>query len=326
LLKKFKKLKSNHIKMILEKKCECCENILHNKVAMKRGFNLYRCNSCGLIFVWPQPSEKVFLSLYSSSDGYYLDTPADLSLTSSARADVVDKLLRSAGIKKGSFLDVGCASGALIFHLKEKGWDVSGIEINSGAVQIAQKNNLQVIEKKFQNHPYENGTFDVIHMGDVIEHCDSPNQVLSIAHALLKKSGALILRTPNADCSFAQRSLPVAKFLRLPWPHSEAPYHLFDFTVNSLRILLEKHGFEISHIDCERTSRFAYIIGGMGYFDEMKRRIKKNYQKKYSLSTLRYAPRIILLSTIFAPIFFAGKITDKYNKKGNVINILAKRL
>ena len=305
--------------------CECCGGQSHIKVANKRNYDLYRCESCGLVFVWPQLSTDELQKIYDTSDGYYSANVDNLSMTSTRRADDLDRLLKAAGLESGRLLDVGCATGALIYHLRNIGWDVCGIEVNPGAVAIAQNHSLDVVLCRIQDNPYEEGSFNVIHMGDVIEHVDSPAHILDISHFLLKANGVLVLRTPNADCSFAKLTLPLSKYLGLPWPHSEAPYHLFDFSPNSLSQLLILHGFQIVSIGYESTSRFTYIIGGMGYFDGLKRNIKKRRHSIYSLATIRHAPILAILTILLFPLFLVSKAIDRLRRTGNVMNIVAKR-
>ena len=98
--------------------CDCCGCLTHVLVATKRGWSLWRCKRCGLVFVWPQPDEGVLRKIYQMSVGYYQTAASDLSRTSPNAAVDLNGSLQEAGVKGSRLLDVGCSTGKLIFHLK----------------------------------------------------------------------------------------------------------------------------------------------------------------------------------------------------------------
>src|SRR5205814_1991160 len=70
-------------------------------------------------------------------------------------------------------------------------------------------------------------------------------------------------------------TLAAARVLHCSWAHSEAPYHLHEFTRQSLRVLLESLGFQIAWNRADGSSRFLYKLGASGLFDELKRQLKR---------------------------------------------------
>lgn len=238
-------------------------------IATKRGYKLRQCKDCGLIFVNPQPTRGCLARLYRKSAGYFATAETDLSETSPQYALTLAKILSAHGIEKGRFLDVGCSTGTLIYHIRHLGWNVTGTEINTDAAAIARQNNLDVVLGELEECPFDAEAFDVIHISDVIEHVRSPRGTLLAAHRFLKENGLIILRTTNATCGFAVSSLMLAKLFRFPWLYSEAPYHLYDFYPETLSRLVSSVGFEILSADCSGHTSFLYTVGASGFFDDL---------------------------------------------------------
>ena len=100
----------------------------------------------------------------------------------------VDKMIEVMNV--GSVLEVGCGSGRYLEHLKESGWQITGIDI-----QNKEKEFIKVID-------VENGfeldkKFDLILACEVIEHIVDTEFFLENLSKHLKENGTLIISTPN---------------------------------------------------------------------------------------------------------------------------------
>ena len=305
--------------------CECCGGLQHIRIASKRSFDIFRCCDCCLIFVSPQPSSEQLARIYTKSSGYFTTACNNLSNTSKSTAISLHKLIIANGLRAGSILDVGCSTGKVIYHLQQLGWQVAGMDINADAVAVALKNNLNVTLGELEQCPYPRESFDVIHMGNVIEHVRSPRQTLLTAHSLLREGGLIVIKTPNADCGFAVSSLLLDKVLRFPWPHSEAPHHLYEFTPNTLSMLLSETGFKVDHLSYSRNKSFIYIIGATGLFDELKVSMKKTGRYRCNWKLIMNIPRLMIVSSILLPFFLWGKVSDRVLHTGPKITLIAKR-
>lgn len=305
--------------------CECCGGLQHIRIASKRGFDIFRCYDCCLIFVSPQPSSGQLARIYTKSSGYFTTACRDLSNTSQSAAISLHELIIANGLKAGSFLDVGCSTGKVIYHLQQLGWQAAGMDINADAVAVALKNNLDVTLGELEQCPYPRESFDVIHMGDVIEHVRSPRRTLLTAHSLLREGGLIVIKTPNADCGFAVSSLLLAKVLRFPWPHSEAPYHLFEFTLKTLSMLLSDTGFKVDRLSYSRNKSFMYTIGATGFFDELKVSMKETGRYRFNWKLIMNIPKLMIVSSILLPFFLWGKVSDRVLHTGPKITLIARR-
>jgi len=263
--------------------------------------------------------------MYKKSSGYFATSQPDLSKSSSASSTWLHNLLISKGIKTGTLLDIGCSTGQFIYHLKTMGWQVYGIDVNAEAVQIGKKHNLEVHAGTLEDAPYQKNYFDVITMGDTIEHVPSPRQLLTFSYDLLGKDGILFINTPNAKCGFASSTLLLSKFFKFPWPHSEAPYHLYEFSPAALSQLLTSIGYDVIYVKYEGSNSFFYTVGATGFFDDLKASMKLTGRYKFNFNFFKRIPLLTLISLILLPFFIFGKIHDQLLQSGSKFHLLARK-
>ena len=306
--------------------CDCCGVQKSVPISEKRGWKILQCSNCGLFFICPQPTSQQLTNVYKKSSGYFATAEPDLSKTSPNASKYLHKLLLSTGMKPGKLLDVGCSTGRLIYHLKNMGWQVTGIEVNADAADIAKKSNLDVRAGELEEGQYQKSSFDVILMGDVIEHVRSPRQFLTLSYDLLREGGLLFINTPNAQSGFATSSLLLSKLLNFPWPHSEAPYHLYEFSPETLSQLLSSIDYDIICLKYKGSNTFFYTIGATGFFDDLKASMKSAGQYKFSIKFLRKIPTLALISCILLPFHIFGRIYDKLSHSGSKFHIIARKV
>ena len=107
------------------------------------------------------------------------------------------KLVQSC-VNGKKVLDVGCGTGAMLSELKEKGFDVYGLDGSDQALQFC---GLRGLEKKLglyppQPPPYPAGGFDTVLCLDVLEHVNQDNLLLANLKRVLKPGGRLIVTVP----------------------------------------------------------------------------------------------------------------------------------
>lgn len=134
------------------------------------------------------------------------------------------------------FLDVGCFDGKLLDRLRDLGtFEAHGLEPNASAAQTARNKGHQVwhveAEDVLDVLP-SNERFDVIFIGQTIEHFNDPQAVLVALASLLEPEGILILTTPNLASAQIDYFGPT-------WAHWHVPYHRHIFSRKSIRRLGE---------------------------------------------------------------------------------------
>jgi ubiquinone biosynthesis O-methyltransferase len=105
-------------------------------------------------------------------------------------------------------LDVGCYVGTDIFMLpKTKGFTYVGIDVSESVINqakvLAQSRNEKNIEFKIQDangkFAFRDEEFDIIICLELLEHVQTPIEVLKEMKRILKPEGKIIMSTPNAD-------------------------------------------------------------------------------------------------------------------------------
>ncbi len=126
--------------------------------------------------------------------------------------------------------------------LRERGWQVEGVELSEAAAHHARDLlGLSVFVGDFLAVPLAPGTFDVVQLWHVLEHCADPVAALRQAHALLRPGGLLVLAVPNFE------SLQ-ARLAGRHWFHLDIPRHTVHFRAGALLALLAREEFAIDTV------------------------------------------------------------------------------
>lgn len=90
---------------------------------------------------------------------------------------------------KGKVLEIGCNDGYGMQYLKEKGFDVKGIDISKTKVERALAKGLKVRHGRMENLPYEDKSFDTIFCSHTLEHSNNikkaTDEMKRVAHRVI---------------------------------------------------------------------------------------------------------------------------------------------
>lgn len=125
-------------------------------------------------------------------------------------------------------LDVGAGDGLISHLLRNKGLSVLAIDDDPDAVLCASQMGEIVKWKSVYDLDPDNGTFDSVFMGDVLEHLEHPILALTKVKAVLKPGGLLFITTPPKK----EQGL---------WD----PLHYVEYSETELGILLSNQGFTL---------------------------------------------------------------------------------
>ena len=135
--------------------------------------------------------------------------------------------------KKLDILEVGCNLGYIGAFFIKLNHNYIGIDVQENAIKKAKKN---YGSKYFFNIPFEkfnkrfNKKYDLICSFEVIEHLQNPFEFIDFATINLKKSGEIILSTPNGN--FIPRD---------EWYSEFPPIHFSLFKEKTFKILRKKN-------------------------------------------------------------------------------------
>jgi len=152
-------------------------------------------------------------------------------------ARTLDEIEQAAG-RKGRLLDVGTAAGAFVASARDRGWDAQGCEPNAWLAEWGERHyGIQIRQGDLLHQNYENGTFDVITLWDVIEHTTNPRAVLDRCRALLRPGGVLVVNYPDIGSW-------IARVMGRRWLFLTS-VHLYYFNRRTIRRMLEKTGYTV---------------------------------------------------------------------------------
>lgn len=100
-------------------------------------------------------------------------------------------------------LDVGCGGGFLTNYLAQKGHLVSGIDLSTKSLEIAEKDDktgsVEYKRASAYELPFSEGIFDAVCAMDLLEHVEDPIVVVKEASRVLKKGGLFFFHTFNRN-------------------------------------------------------------------------------------------------------------------------------
>jgi methionine biosynthesis protein MetW len=102
--------------------------------------------------------------------------------------------------KKEKILDLACGDGKTSVLIKSiSGGEVVGVDCSPVALSSAKKLGIKTKEADVEvDLPFESASFDTVFWGDNIEHIFNPRKTLSEIFRVLRKSGRLVMSTPNS--------------------------------------------------------------------------------------------------------------------------------
>ncbi|XZF13514.1 class I SAM-dependent methyltransferase [Chitinophagaceae bacterium MMS25-I14] len=157
----------------------------------------------------------------------------------------------------GMVLDIGSGGGLFLYLLKQKGFEVYGIEPAPERLNFSrQEYSLEHIyanpvEAAFWQDNYHS-FFDVITLWDVIEHVNDPRGTIKAAVRLLKPGGILWLDTPARDAFYHRFGAFTYRLTGGKMPtflnamYSDHPFgHKQIFTLTEMEELLQQEGLQV---------------------------------------------------------------------------------
>lgn len=207
-------------------------------------FQLLQCDKCGFILTHPIPKDL----------GRYYQSPQYISHSnrSSGITDVLYKFARTITLRwktnlidyyntlsSKELLDYGCGTGAFLAHAKKTGWNINGVEPADQPRAAATHATQTAIANSIQQLPAVN--FSVITLWHVLEHIEDLHPILDALKNKLHDNGTIFIAVPNHNAYDAQK-------YQEHWAAYDTPRHLWHFTQQSMRTLLNQHHLKLTAI------------------------------------------------------------------------------
>ena len=184
-----------------------------------------------------------------------------------ARADaILDRVAQY--MSSGNLLDIGCAGGHFLAEAKRRGYRGLGIEMNPRMAEYARRTyGVEVLDGSYERAELESSgrRFDVIYMGDALEHLPDPQSALDRVRKLLAPGGVFVLNGPltlnRALFTIVLRLKLLLGKGRSAWYADGPPHHLWEWDASTMRRFLVTCGFEpIEFTTSEEPGRPRHVL------------------------------------------------------------------
>lgn len=204
---------------------------------------LFACATCGLRFTPGVDADEV-RDLYDQS--YFEDYGGEVySEAPEQRRYEADKRLRylTRFVPGGTLLEIGVAGGWFLDAARRDGFAVRGIEPAAEMSEEARRRfGLEVVTAFVEDVPLAPASLDAVCAWHVLEHIPDPLPTLMQLRSALRPGGGLAIEVPNTGGRQAQR-------MGADWPHWDFAHHVAHYAPPSVRVLLERAGFEDVEIE-----------------------------------------------------------------------------
>ncbi|MFI5188489.1 MAG: class I SAM-dependent methyltransferase [Chitinophagales bacterium] len=232
----------------------CGSTLIHPVLSAKdytvseKNFSIWQCDACSLRFTQDVPDIDT-IGEYYKSENYISHTNTSKGLINRLYQLIRKRTLKQkrklvikiTGIKQGALLDLGSGTGAFVNEMKINGWNVTGLEPDPGAREVARETfNCELKNTNELFHLPQN-SFNAITLWHVLEHVhDLQNYVRQLKN-LLQQNGKIVIAVPNYT-SFD------ASAYKEYWAAYDVPRHLYHFSPSAIKFLIETNGMKI--INC----------------------------------------------------------------------------
>ena len=221
---------------------------------------LLKCAECGMVFADMQLSEEELRDLYRKQyffgdeySNYVADKKVlqkNFRLRLRPLFDCIKKFMPDkydTPLLKLDLFEIGSAYGFFLDIAQKHFQSVTGIDISEDGCEYAKNNGMNVTCGEFLTENI-NDKLDLFCIWDTIEHLSRPDLYIEKAAQLTNPGGMICITTGNIDSSLAKRK-------KERWRLIHPPTHLYYFSTETLTKLLERHGYEVVHVESCGTYR-----------------------------------------------------------------------
>ena len=261
-------------------RCPICKSDkLSNHIICKdhmvsgESFAITRCSNCSFLFTNPRPNQENIGSYYHSEKYISHSNQANnfinsiYKLTRLFTLSKKVKLINTISTEK-SVLDFGCGTGDFLYKCKINGWNIAGLEPDENARDQAKKKTETSIIKNI-NELNKIDNISLITLWHVLEHVPDLNSTIESLKSKLSKNGKILIAVPNYQSYDA-------KLYREHWAAYDVPRHLYHFSMDTMKLLLNNHGLKIYKTIPMKIDSFYVSL-----LSEKYKKGKSNYIKSF---------------------------------------------
>jgi SAM-dependent methyltransferase len=228
--------------------CKITQGLDFEYRTSKNEFYIVKCNNCGFVYLNPRPDKTELGRIYPENYvPYVFDeilTPFVNNLRIAVQKSKV-KSIKNYASTDAKIWDVGCGGGFFLDCMKKLGdssWELSGVDISRKAIEKIRSKGFSGINSRFEDIEDSN-CVDLIVINQVLEHLDSPSEIIKKSYDLLNNNGYMFIEIPSLDGWDAQ--IYQDRF----WGGWHFPRHWSFFTQDTITKMLEDRGFDVVQVD-----------------------------------------------------------------------------
>jgi SAM-dependent methyltransferase len=202
--------------------------------------HVFQCSACGHI----QINEEIESSFY---DDYIMTVSHSRQMQEYQKQQAIDFVAKFS-LSGKNVIEVGCGDGNFLTYLSQSGVKVSGMEPSGKFRELAKKRGFKIFDGYMHRDCRIPGE---VYVGfvtrQVLEHVRDPNDVLQGIRSVTTDSAVGLIEVPSVEQTIEQNRF-----------YDFFPDHLSYFSSRTLKLLLEKNGFDV--IEISRGMNGEYLV------------------------------------------------------------------
>jgi SAM-dependent methyltransferase len=288
--------------------CPACGSASRRYLFSKDAREYVRCEDCGFVYSLPRPDGTSLSKLYDDVGQKYFTDPRMLAFYFAPHRFERELRFISKHLTQGSCLmDVGCCVGAFVHAAGKHGYQASGIDISTAAVNYGKERGLNLRVENMLATEYSR-PLDAVCLWATLEHVQDPVAFLRKSFDIIKPGGWLFSSVPNFS-GFSQRVLG-KKF------NLVAVEHLNYFTPKVFTTVVSSVGFEVRSVSSFGFNPIGLVrdfVRGDSQLDLSEQMNRATLTLKIVSSPLRYVQR------------FTERVLDAFGHAADVLLVAAQK-
>lgn len=232
-------------------------------------FTVYQCSSCGLTQAPMQLSDDYY-------DDYYMSQTFSPQLTKYLD-ELVQQFIDDYAPNRQQVIDIGCGDGAFMEPFKKRDIKVVGIEPSARGRELAQQQGYTVYDGYVTADTVLPGApYDTFVTRQVLEHVDDLSGFLTGIRNNLTPDAFGIIEVPRLEKALADNRF-----------YDFFPDHVNYFTTDTLRTVLELHGFSVLGLGSVMHDEYNVA------FVQVRQSLPFNLVKKQRTSLIKQLERLM---------------------------------
>lgn len=291
--------------------CYLCGGQKVNLLYSANKWNIYKCDECLFVYVYPLLSREELKALYIRFKANIFEKFNIILADAKHSINYLSKYR----FGKKTLLDIGCGNGIFMDEAVNSGWLVTGIDASLDLIKYLKKTyTYKFIQGDILTTRIKQ-KFDIVTLNQVIEHFSEPKLLIKRCYDLLNKDGLIYVATPNI-------SSIVAKIRKRDFDYIIPPEHLSYFNDKTLTRILSNEGFRVLKINTwsysvDLAGLIKYLIGKNRKVEFGK--VQRLEEQPTGIKYLKY----LLFDKFFCGLFYRGL---NINNGGTMIEVLAQKI